>query len=519
MKALTTPVMLVSLLTLQACSMVSDEAAQPTTETSVTVASLEQPNTIKPQTFVMRGEVVLGHEAQSIQPCGSEKQYWLAIDHDKFMQAQTLISAPYQPMYGEMVGYLETSSRDGFDADYDARFVVEQVNLLTAENPNRCERPLQKNRAFGNEPFWSLDFNNSEISFQPMGGQKQNFAVTQSRFEANRRRYDFANGQLELNLRSCNDGMSDSIYGWSASLQVGEKQYHGCATLSNQDATLNWTGTYQATSTQSAGFSVILNMLSDHSATTTYRYQDNSGDLVERGYWQQLSPQQVQVVMTHHQQQPLLSERLFIRDGYQLTADKEKVGNVVYPIADGGLTLFKTKQEFSADQITTPPASPAPLTEALAVTSSAQFDAKVDSALRNYFTMHKTDPAETRYRWLTYDLNGDGQDELLTLLDWCGSGGCTLLVFENHQQQWRFNSRMTLVNTPFYVGQQSQNGWRDLIMPVRGGGATPELHQLRYNGISYPLNPSTAPIANQDNLSPVTLFSDGLVPQQEGAKL
>jgi len=35
-----------------------------------------------------------------------------------------------------------------------------------------------------------------------------------------------------------------------------------------------------------------------------------------------------------------------------------------------------------------------------------------------------------------------------------GSGGCTLLIFENHQETWRFNSRITLVNTPIYLGNQ-----------------------------------------------------------------
>ena len=512
MKALRNPAALVSLLALQACSMFDFGSQQPTQSTEP-LANLDQPSTVTPQTFVIRGEVILGHEAQSIQPCGSDNQYWLSIDSDKFKQAMRLINTPYQPMYGEMIGHLETSSREGFDGDYNARFVVEQVNVLSAENPNRCDRPIQPTRAFGNEPFWSLNVMPSALVFQPMGGKKQALTITSSRIEPNRRRYDFEQGQLELNLRSCSDGMSDSLYGWSSSLNIDGKIYQGCATLSNADSTLDWAGIYQATSTQNSGFSVILDIENDHSATTTYRYQDGSGDLVERGYWQQLNPSQVQIVMTHHQQQPLLSERLFIRDGDRLTANKEKVGDVIYPIADGGLVLFKSKVSEGAN-------TPNPiLNNSNAIPSSAQFNPKVDRTLREYFAINKTDPSGTRYRWLTYDLNDDGHEELITQLDWCGSGGCTLLIFENHQQKWRFNSRITLVNTPLNLGQQKHYGWRDLVLFVRGGGAQPNQHVLRYDKISYPLNPSMAPVASFDDISSVQLFSDGLTPHQEGVKL
>ncbi|MCV5374215.1 hypothetical protein OFD18_39165, partial [Escherichia coli] len=71
------------------------------------------------------------------------------------------------------------------------------------------------------------------------------------------------------------------------------------------------------------------------------------------------------------------------------------------------------------------------------VPSSAEFDSKVDAAVRNYFFIHQTPPNNNQYRWLTYDLNSDGNEELLVQLDWCGSGGCTLLIFEHHEKEWR----------------------------------------------------------------------------------
>ena len=510
MKALRNPVALITLLTLQACSTSAPTTNQPVIDAPL--ASLDKPSSVNPQTFILRGEIVLGHEVRSITPCGSQQQYWLDLTDDRFQQAMALVRSPYAPLYGEVVGHLETDQADGFVADYAARFVVDSINLITAENPKRCDQPSKPTRAFGTEPFWSVSFENDQLVFQKMGEDKQELALNSSRIESDRRRYQFDGGSLELNQRSCVDGMSDSLYGWSATLLLNGQDYQGCATLSNQDATQEWAGFYQATSTSSSSFTVSLQMNPDHSATTTYQYDNGDSDSVERGFWQQLSPSQVQVVMTHHQQQPLLSERLFTRDGYQLNATREKVGNVVYPIADGGLTLFKSQYVEKAQE-------QARTLNPNAIPSTAEFNPKVDKALRHYFKINKSDPTGTRYRWLTYDLNGDGQEELITQLDWCGSGGCTLLIFENHQQEWRFNSRITLVNTPINLGVKQQQGWQDLVLFVSGGGAVPNQHILRYDGVSYPLNPSTAPVANYDDISQVQLFSDGLTPHQEGIRL
>ncbi|NOH25986.1 COG3650 family protein [Vibrio europaeus] len=507
MKALRNPAAVIILLALQACSTsttIKDSESKP-----VVQASLDKPDTIKPQTFVMRGEVVLGHEVRSITPCGSNQQYWLDISDDRFHQALKLVRSPYAPLYGEVIGHLETGQADGFVADYSARFVVDSINLLSAENPKRCDQALKPTRAFGNEPFWSIDFASNALTFQKIGEDKRQLALSSSRIESDRRRYQFEGGSLELNQRSCIDGMSDSLYGWSATLELEGNSYQGCATLSNQDATQDWTGLYQAASTKSSNFSVALKIFPDHSATTTYSYTTGEADSVESGYWQQLNKDQIQIVMTRHQQQALLSERIFTRDGYQLSASQEKVGSLIYPIADGGLTLFKAQQD---TQSATSKATSNPQ----AISSSAEFNPKVDNAIREYFKSDNIDPADTKYRWLEYDLNGDGNKELLVQLNWCGSGGCTLLLFENQQQQWHFNSRITLVRTPINLGLEQTDGWQDLILFVSGGGATPNQHVLKYQGDSYPLNPSSAPVANYDQISPIQLFSDGQTPHQQG---
>ncbi|EGQ7650071.1 TPA: COG3650 family protein [Vibrio alginolyticus] len=516
MKALKNPVALATLLVLQACSSQSPQSGAA--DLTSPPATLDKPETIQPQTFMLRGKVIVGHESQYIMPCGSDKQYWLQLSPQQMQRAIQLNNEPYQTMYGEVIGHLNPPGIDGFSADFDANFVVEQVNFLTTENPNRCQQPNKPTRVFGNEPSWSASFEANGLTFQQIGKQTTKLAINSSQLQPRQRTYQLQGGELRLTENLCSDTMSDSLYGWKATLKHDGETYQGCGMAANVDATLGWANTYVATSTQSQGFEVQMTLNLDHSATTKYRYSNGQAPLIERGYWQQLSPSQVQVVMTHHQQQRLMSERLFTREGNQLKATKEKVGNLVYPIADGGLVLYPATVRDEgimqpAEKRTNNPIGSAD------VPSSAEFDSKVDAAVRNYFFIHQTTPNNNQYRWLTYDLNSDGNEELLVQLDWCGSGGCTLLIFEHHEKEWRFNSRITLVQSPIMLGQQTSHGWRDLIFNVSGGGAKAAQHVMQYTGVSYPLNPSMAPTATPNQVSGVRLFSDGISPVREGVRL
>ena len=514
MKVMKNPVTWLVAFALQGCVSAPDTPQQP----ELPPATLDEPLSIQPQTFIMRGQVVVGHESRTFTPCGSQQQYWLDLSPELALEAQGLATRPYQALYGELIGHLTVPSQTGYNADFTARFVVDQVNVLTAENPERCDQPLRATRAFGNEPYWSATFDKDQLKYTKMGEEPQRLDIESSRTSPSTRDYQLKGnqGQGELNLKkeSCSDGMSDSIYGWHAKLNLNDSNYNGCAMVANQDPTLNWSGLYFASSTQNTGFSINLELNDDHSAITTYSYSNGDPSIVEQGFWQQLNQNQVQVVMTRHQQQYLISERVFTLDNGKLVAEKEKVGNVVYPIANGGLVLFEAKSAQAQVNTTTT----VDLT-AKQINSSDQLDQKVDQAIREYFKINNTDPDNTQYRWLTYDLNGDGKEELFAQLDWCGSGGCTLLIFENHQDNWRFNSRVTLVKGDIRLGKSQSHGWQDLIFNVSGGGATPAKHTLSYTGVSYPLNPSVAPVANDADISDVVLFADGISPAQSGVKL
>ncbi len=323
---------------LQGCSGIFSAS---TSEAHTPLATLTDPQSIQPQQFIMRGRLVLSRESRSFTPCNSNQQYWLQLPADQARHAQELAKLPNQSMYGEVIGYLLPTKARGLAADYTARIVVTQINYLSTKDNNQCQTPTQPTRAFGNEPFWNASFRDNSVLFKALGETQQTLAIQQHNITDRQRNYQLSGGQLTMTQTLCRNTMSDELYGWQANLQLKKQQLTGCAAVSNQDTTLAWAGTYAASSTKSEGFSITMILLPDHTAVTKYEYDNGDPTLTETGFWQQLNQRQIQVMMTHHQQLRLISERIFTRHANQLYTANEKVNTRIYPIANGGLTLYR----------------------------------------------------------------------------------------------------------------------------------------------------------------------------------
>lgn len=91
------------------------------------------------------------------------------------------------------------------------------------------------------------------------------------------------------------------------------------------------------------------------------------------------------------------------------------------------------------------------------------------------------------------DLNNDGIKDGIVLLEganWCGSGGCTLLIFEGLENgEYRLASKSTVASAPIYVLEATTNGWSDLSVYTHGKGQV----MMKWGGSNYPSNPSLQP--------------------------
>lgn len=104
---------------------------------------------------------------------------------------------------------------------------------------------------------------------------------------------------------------------------------------------------------------------------------------------------------------------------------------------------------------------------------------------------------EARYALGRADLNGDGRDEAVVLMQgrrWCGTGGCTMLVLTPHRGAWRTVTRITVTYAPIRLLPTRSRGWRDLAVRIAGGGVRAGEVTLRFNGRTYPTNPTVLPI-------------------------
>jgi len=147
-----------------------------------------------------------------------------------------------------------------------------------------------------------------------------------------------------------------------------------------------------------------------------------------------------------------------------------------------------------ADEAATPtgaePAPVAPTTEALRLPPDpgARADAAI-AALLESREIREVPAHEDAF----VDLDSDGTDELLAYLDdpnWCTEAGCTLLVFQRNEEGDELVAEITPVRLPVRVANQTNSGWRDILVTVGGGTVPAGTVALYHDGIGYPEDPT-----------------------------
>ena len=109
----------------------------------------------------------------------------------------------------------------------------------------------------------------------------------------------------------------------------------------------------------------------------------------------------------------------------------------------------------------------------------------------------------TRYSVGLTDLNDDGRVEALVYAmdasgggraDFCGSGGCDLYVLSLGRKSYRVVTAISVSRPPIGVLPTKTHGWHDVAVDIAGGGIIPGYQaRLRFNGRTYPENPTVAP--------------------------
>ncbi|MEJ0099834.1 MAG: hypothetical protein WDO12_08880 [Pseudomonadota bacterium] len=107
------------------------------------------------------------------------------------------------------------------------------------------------------------------------------------------------------------------------------------------------------------------------------------------------------------------------------------------------------------------------------------------------------------YTYALTDLNADGYLDAVVLIsdpDYCGSGGCSMVVFKGTPDGFEVLSESTITREPIFVLPEVKSGWHSISVFVAGGGAEPGQVLLRFDGKGYPGNPTTEEYATKADL-------------------
>lgn len=116
----------------------------------------------------------------------------------------------------------------------------------------------------------------------------------------------------------------------------------------------------------------------------------------------------------------------------------------------------------------------------------------------------------TKFAYAFTELNEDRVADAVVMLtdrDYCGSRGCALLVLKGTAAGLTVISKSTLANQPVKVATEAHQGWRTLLVWVKGGTAPPHFVRLSFGGGHYPADAARQPTAGAAQVATAkTLF-------------
>jgi putative lipoprotein len=197
---------------------------------------------LRPPDRVYRGTLILGEAVRSFTPCGEDRAIW-AIDETGGLLAgiyNELADGGRGAIYAELRGVISPPPEDKAALGYEATISVRELIRADPLGESRgCQdlRPGVDFRAWGNEPFWSIEMGPRTIALrQPDEPTLRIYPPALPNVEKDRIVF---NSTSAMNVRDriritlepvpCRDSMSGSYASWSASVEVDGRTLRGCA--------------------------------------------------------------------------------------------------------------------------------------------------------------------------------------------------------------------------------------------------------------------------------------------------
>ena len=150
------------------------------------------------------------------------------------------------------------------------------------------------------------------------------------------------------------------------------------------------------------------------------------------------------------------------------------------------------------------------------VPSDTKPDPKLEDAFSKVFDLKRGED-HIQYYYNHIDLNDDRQPETFVYVvgfPVCGSGGCSGALFTKENNEYKLVTTFSLVRSPVIIQDEKTNGWKNIIMYVSGGGIKGAYKLLRFDGKTYPSNPSVQPDVQPGKIRGMGIINDDISKKQ-----
>lgn len=191
---------------------------------------------------IHRGTLILGEAVRAFTPCGGDRAIW-AVDETGGLLAgiyQELSGDGKGAIYVEVRGIIADPPADKVASGYEGTITItELVRADPLGESNGCKdlRPGVDFRAWGNEPFWSIEMGPRTIALrQPEEPTFRIYPPALPNVQEDRIVFNSTSAmnprdriRITLEPVPCRDSMSGSYASWSASVEVDGRTLRGCA--------------------------------------------------------------------------------------------------------------------------------------------------------------------------------------------------------------------------------------------------------------------------------------------------
>jgi len=452
-----------------------------------------------------RGLFSFGNGQGYFKACNTNKEF--SVNNNLALRNiyEQLTSTPYTPVYIEFTGEI-TFSKPSQDKENTLMRIDRVHHMALAKASLQCAKAVDNFlfKAQGDDPYWRINIDKDHLFFSTKASN-QSYDVKDANFRTTQINHintvNKKGQRLKLTIQPghCYNLKNREYWGYTTSVTSQWGEYLGCGEPGWPIEDQAFTGYYLSTSNH-----ITTNLTLHANYTAEYKEKINDIETIKTGFWKSNSPKQVVVMLSKAADKTIRQELTLQREHLALTVAEINDSNIVTPIANEALIFNKMNAKEGIESVKLNHVER--IFTARNISPDNHIDINIQTAVNGYFKIHRTDPKNSQFSAVKYDLNGDGIDEAIVLLDWCSDRqSCEMLIFEGRKDGYRFSSRISNTHLPIIISKTQRHRWQSLL--VKHGTTW---SQLTFDGLSYPTRTTDLERVNKEDYSTnVVLFFQG----------